>query len=219
MKEQSNTQLFNALLVLAVILLGLFCIKGCNANRKLIQEAEAMLNYKDTVMFYKSKNGDLVTYNSTLSISLSNLSRLNEELAKEIADLKLRKPQTVTKTVTKVEIKEVLIPYEVKLPCDSFNVAFAFRDPWISINGRSQHTGISLDSIKLVNDMTIAVGEKKNGLFKRNETVVAVTSSNPYFHTTSLRHYQFKPKEPFYDKWWFKASAFGTGFLFGTLVR
>jgi hypothetical protein len=211
--RQNNLRLVTILLVLALIVLGLFSIKSCNQNRKLVQDFENALNYKDTVMYYKSKNGDLVAYNSTLSIQLSNFAKVNSDLEKEIRDLKIKKPQVVTKTVTKVEIKEVLIPYEVKLPCDSFSVPINFNDGWIAIGGRSTDTGIRFDSIVLRNDMIIAVGEKDNGLFKRNESIVAIKSDNPYFKTESLQNYTFKPKEPFYDKWWFKASVFTAGVI------
>jgi hypothetical protein len=219
MKQPSNARLLNVLLVLALIVLGLFSIKSCNKNKTLAAEAAAMLNYKDTVMYYKSKTGDLIAYNHSLVVSHSNLKVTNKLLAKELEELKMKKPVTVTSVLTEVVVNEVMIPYEVKLPCDSFDVALKYTDPWLSINGRSKHTGITLDSIRLVNDMLIAVGEKNNGFFRRNEHIVAVKSENPYFNITSLQSYTFKPKEPFYDRWWFKASIFTAGFVVGTQIK
>jgi hypothetical protein len=220
MKQRLNNQrLLNVILVLALIVLGLFCIKSCNRNKTLIEEASLIMNYQDTVLFYKSKNGDLISYNKALEISSENLKVINKELYDELEDLKMRKPKVVTKIVTEVEIREIPVPYEVQLPCDSFNVPFSFNDTWVAIGGRSKHTGLFFDSIVLTNDMTIAVGEKDNGLFKRNEYIVAVKSDNPYFNTKSLKSYTFKPKEPFYNQWWFKASIFTTGFAAGVLVK
>lgn len=215
-RNLNRSQLFNIVLILALILLGFFTIESCDKNKKLAEDFENALNYIDTVMFYKSANNGLIAYNNTLNIQLSSLSKINKELSNELKEMKIKKPQTVTKTITKVEVKEVHIPYEVKLPCDTFEVPIKFNDGWIAIGGISNNNGISLDSIVLTNDVTIAIGEKDNGFFKRNESIVAIKSDNPYFNTTSIQSYIFQPKEPFYDKLWFKGSIFVTGFLLGS---
>lgn len=219
MTQKIKIPYFQIFLILAVILLGLWNIKSCEATKTLASELRSVSQYKDTVKYYESRQGELIAYNNTLELSLNNLEHTNAKLKKELHDLRIIKPKTVTKVVTKVEIKEIEVPYEVALPCDSFTVPFNFDDEWLKIHGFSKHTGIQFDSIYLRNDLTIAVGEKDNGFFKRNESVVSVNSQNPYYNIESLESYTFKLKEPFYDKWWFKTSIFVSGFVLGTTLK
>jgi hypothetical protein len=174
-------------------------------------------SYQDTVKFYKSKNNELLAYNNTIEMSLDNLSLINRKLKEELENMKIVKPKVVTKIVTKVEVKEIPVYYETPLPCDSFKKFFKYEDsPWLTIQGLSTEKGLTFNNISLYNDLTVAVGEKKRGFLRRNEYITSIKSNNPYFNIESIESYNFKPKEPFYDKWWFKASIFTTGFILGT---
>jgi hypothetical protein len=219
MKGRINSKIFNVILILALVVLGFFNIKSCNKNKSLSDKIRTAVDYKDTVMFYKSKSDKLISYNKAIEISLENLKLANKNLKAELEDLKIKKPKTITKIKTEVEIKEILIPYNVELPCDTFNVPFSYKEDWFFVSGKSMLTGITIDSLNLVNDMLIVVGEKDNGLFKRNDYIVAVKSENPYFKITSIKNYTLKPKEPFYDKVWFKTSMFVTGFILGNRIK
>jgi hypothetical protein len=219
MKKVIKNKLFNLILILVIILLGFFSIKSCQEKRTLLSQIDAVSTYKDTVKYYKSKSDQLIAYNNSVTVSLENLKHVNKELHEEIENLKLKKPKTVTKIQTEVEVKEIMIPYEVKIPCDTFHIPFTHTDKWFTITGFSSNTSLTINSLNLLNDMTIAVGEKKKGLFKPNEYVVAVKSNNPYFKTTSIENYTLKAKKPFYDKAWFKATLFFTGVVLGNRLK
>ena len=169
-------------------------------------------------MFYKSKSGELIAYNKSLNVSYRNLKKANDSLFKEIEDLKIKKPTTITIVKTEIVIKEITIPYLVELPCDSFSIPFNFNDSWVSIDGNSSNSGLRFDSIKLTNDMLIVSGLKRNGWFKPSETIVSVKSENPYVNVTGLQNYTIKENAPFYNKLWFKALLFTGGVATGVII-
>jgi hypothetical protein len=217
MKNKRDKVVHFVFLILLIVLLWI-TFKSCNENKNLIKDLTTVSSYKDTVMFYKSKNNELISYNKSLELDYKNLKHTNSELDKLIKDLKIKKPESVTEIKTVVEIKEVSVPFIVELPCDTFTRSFEHTEEWLSINGSLDNAGIYFDSIKLTNDLTIVTGEKNNGMFKRNELIVAVKSNNPYFQTQSLKNYNFKPETPFYDKLWFKALIFIGGLSTGVMI-
>jgi hypothetical protein len=205
-------------LVLIPLVLGLFLGRSCTNEKSSNKSVIDILKYKDTVMYYKSKSGKLIAYNKSLTVSYKDLKKANDSLFREIEDLKIKKPKTITKIKTEVVVKEITIPYLVEIPCDSFSVPFSFNDNWISIDGNSSNSGLRFDSIKLTNDMLIVSGLKRNGLFKPSETIVSVKSENPYFNVTGLQNYTIKEQVPFYNKLWFKALIFTGGVATGVVI-
>jgi len=217
MNSDKNKNLVFIFLLLALIVLGFFLDRAVKRKQNNYHISE-ILNYKDTVMFYKSKSGELVAYNKSLNVSYKNLKQANDSLVKQIKDLKIKKPTNITTVKTEVVIKEIYVPYTVELPCDSFSIPFNFNDNWISIDGNSSNSGLGIDSIKLTNDMLIVTGVKRNGLFKPSETIVAVKSENPYFNISSLQNYTIKENPPFYNKLWFKLLVFTGGVATGIVI-
>jgi hypothetical protein len=217
MNSEKNKNLGFIILLLALMVLGFFLGKTGKRRQNNHQISE-ILDYKDTVMFYKSKSGKLIAYNKSLNVSYSNLKKANDSLVKHIEDLKIKKPTNITTVNTEVVVKEVYIPYTVELPCDSFSIPFNFNDNWISIDGNSSNHGLRFDSIKLTNDMLIVTGVKRNGLFKPSETIVSVKSNNPYFNVTGLQNYNIVEEKRFYNKLWFKGLIFTGGVFTGIII-
>jgi hypothetical protein len=217
MNSEKNNNIGFVILILALILLGFFL--GTTRKKKQNNHSiSEIINYKDTVMFYKSKSGELIAYNKSLNVSYRNLKKANDSLFKEIEDLKIKKPTTITIVKTEIVVKEITIPYLVELPCDSFSIPFNFNDSWVSIDGNSSNSGLRFDSIKLTNDMLIVSGLKRNGWFKPSETIVSVKSENPYVNVTGLQNYTIKENAPFYNKLWFKALLFTGGVATGVII-
>jgi len=211
-----KSRTLNIILTVGLLALLVFNIRTCNGSRQSLSSISDIINYKDSAKIYKSKLGKAVYYNQSLEVTEKELRIAKDSLMKELEDLRIKKPKTITKIVTEIVFKDVLVYYTDTLPCDTFNVPFSYVDKWISLNGRSHNKGLDFASINITNDMLIVVGEKKNGLFKRNEQVVTVTSKNPYHSVTSLTNYAIKPKVAFHDKLWFKMVIFGGGIFVGT---
>lgn len=211
-----NYKILSKGLIVVVILLLLFNFNTCRSNNKKVGTIENLIAYKDSAKTYKSRSNNLVYYNNTLETSLEALKIAKDSLVELVDDLKLKKPKTITKVVTETEYVNIFISHTDTLPCDTFEIDFEYKDPWLSLNGVSNNKGLIFESIKTIGDLSIITGEKKNGFFKRNESVVSVVSGNPYLKVKNLSHYEIKPKIPFYDKWWFKFAIFGGGVLVGT---
>ena len=211
-----KSRTLNIILTVGLLALLALNIRTCNSNRQFSNSVGNIINYEDSAKVYKSKLGKAVYYNQSLEVTEKELRMAKDSLIKELKDLRIKKPKTITKIVTEIVFKDVLVYYTDTLPCDTFNIPFTHVDDWITINGYSHNKGLDFKNISITNDLLIVTGEKKNGLFKRNEQVVTVTSKNPYLEVKNITNYAIKPKVPFYDKWWFKAALFGGGVIVGT---
>ena len=209
-------RVYDIVAALVLIILLLFSVSTCRTNQQTYTSIGNLLQYKDSAKVYKSKSDKLIYYNDILEVSEKELRIAKDSLMSVIDDIKIKKPKTITKIVTEIIYKDIPVYYTDTLPCDTFNIPFTHVDDWITINGRSHNEGLDFKNISITNDLLIVTGEKKNGLFKRNQPVVTVTSNNPYLDVRNISNYEIKPKVPFYDKWWFKAGLFGTGILIGT---
>lgn len=209
-------RIYDIILALFLLTVLFFSVSKCRTTQSAYIPIENLLMYKDSAKVYKSKSDKLIYYNEILKVSEKELKIAKDSLMKVIDDLRIKKPKTITKIVTEIVYKDVPVYYTDTLPCDTFNIPFTHVNDWIAINGRSHNKGLDFKNINITNDLLIVTGEKKNGLFKRNQQVVSVVSNNPYLSVTNLSNYNIKPKVPFYDKWWFKAALFGGGVIVGT---
>lgn len=211
-----KSRTLNIIFTIGLLALLVLNIRTCNSNRQFSNSVESIINYKDSAKVYKSKNGELVYYNTSLEVSLKELSVAKDSLMKLMKDLGIKKPKSFTEITSTISYVDVPVYYTDTIPCDTFAVPFKYTDEWLAIHGISNNNGLNIQRININSGLTIITGEKKNGLFKRNEQVVSVVSSNPHLRVTNLSNYNIKPKVPFYDKWWFKAAIFGGGVFVGT---
>jgi len=211
-----KSKTLNILLTIGLLALLALNIRTCNSNRKFSNSVESIINYEDSAKVYKSKNGELVYYNTALEVSLKELSVAKDSLVELVKELGIKKPKSITKVITEISYVDVPVYYTDTIPCDTFTVPFKYTDEWLAIHGISGNNGLNIQRININSGLTLVTGEKKNGLFKRNEQVVSVVSDNPHLRVTNLSNYNIKPKVPFYDKWWFKTALFGGGVILGT---
>jgi regulatory protein YycH of two-component signal transduction system YycFG len=211
-----KSRTLNILLTIGLLAVIALNIRTCNSNRQFSNSVGDIINYEDSAKVYKSKNGELVYYNTSLEVSLKELAVAKDSLMKLVKDIGIKKPKSITQVITKISYVDVPVYYTDTIPCDTFAVPFTYTDEWLAIHGISNNDGLNIQRININSGLTIVTGEKKNGLFKRNEQVVSVVSDNPHLRVTNLTNYNIKPKVPFYDKWWFKGALFGGGVILGT---
>lgn len=208
--------------LLACLLFVAFSMRQCRKNASLLEENTSLQNYKKDVQHYKAKNGKLVEFNNALEIENSTLLNHNSELAATLENLKIKQPASITNTVTVTEIDSIFIPFEqpVDFCSDTFTANFHWADSkWIVISGNVNIDGVFIEQIFIENESLIVVGTKKNGLFKRDEYIVAVENTNPYIKVTKLEGYSIKPKPKFHDRAWFKVGLLGVGIFLGTMIK
>lgn len=192
-------------------------LRQCGENKVFENEVEAYLEYKDTVMVYKAKNGDLIEYNTSLEISEKTLRMMNDSLSEALDNIGIKKPEVIIQFKERIVLKEVEIRFTDSIPCDPFFMPFRKSEPFYLISGSVKNNGITLDSIYMPNSQSVVLGTKKNGLFKKNDHIVTVQNTNPYITTTGITSYTIKDRKKWFQTGWFK---FGAGVVGGlTLYR
>jgi hypothetical protein len=216
MKENLKT----VVLLIGVVLLAGMSLRQCREKLDFKNKAEALAQYESKAKYYEGKNKEIIAYNESLETSIEALNTQRADLMQEIKDMKIKKPVVITRVVTETSFDSIVIPFETVLPCDSqFVQPFAYDNIWINIDGSVENDRVNIDNIFIQDSLLFVVGEKKNGLFKRNEIVVAVKHSNPHVTTTDIENYVIKPKTKFWQRGWFYGVVFGTGVATGVLIR
>lgn len=76
---------------------------------------------------------------------------------------------------------------------------FEVREKFYQISGEVIRQGIKFDSISFPNETIVTVGERKQNLFSKKESVVQIKNTNPYVKMQSMNNIVIKPKKPFYE--------------------
>ena len=64
------------------------------------------------------------------------------------------------------------------------------------------NTGLNINRLEFPNRLGVTLTEKRNGLFKKKESIVAITNSNPYMQVDGISSYTFPHKKKWFEKWW-----------------
>lgn len=154
-------------------------------------------------------------------IILSQKDAIDNHLV-EIKNLKKIKSQVIVNTITKVD--SVFIPFvsdttiKDTLVLDNYIVVpkrFSLLDEWYSFDGIIKKEGVLLDSISFNNELSLTIGNKSMGLFKKPKPIVLVEYSNPHVRTTAMQNIIIKDDLKFYDR---KSFWYGTGVVSGVAV-
>jgi hypothetical protein len=76
---------------------------------------------------------------------------------------------------------------------------FEVKEKFYQISGEVIRQGIKFDSISFPNETIVTVGERKQNLFSKKESVVQIKNTNPYVKMQSMNNIVIKPKKPFYE--------------------
>ena len=137
----------------------------------------------------------------------------------EIKRLKKIKSQVIINTITHID--SVFVPFVVDstsndtLTNDNYIIIpkrFALSEQWYRLNGSINKEGLLIDTLNFNNELTLTIGQKSQGLFKKSKPIVLVEYSNPYVNTTSMQNIIIKDDLRFYDK---KSFWYGLGVVSG----
>lgn len=180
-----------------VLILSFVLLYKCSEVHRLEDNLSAE---KDNVRTYENKNGELIEYNDVISAKYKNLELYNAELKEEIDDMKIKNPEVIIRSTTELRIDTVYVPFTDTLPCDDFVKDIQIDSSWYDINMTLTKESLMIDSMSFPNESIITVGEKRNGIFKKNEYIVAVKNTNPYITTDTLETYTFKEDKKFFER-------------------
>ena len=199
--------------VIAVICF--FWFDSCQGKIVAENQAKELASYKDTAMVYKARNGEMISYNKAIEISEKRFTSLRDSMKKEFKNLKIKNVTSHTEVVTVYRLDTVTQTFTDTLPCDDFRKFFDIDSLHYTMSGEITKRDITFNSVVFPNNQSITVGTKKNGLFKKNEYIVALQNSNPYVNVTGIQSYTFTPDIKWYQRGWVK---FGAGVVVGGLV-
>ncbi len=136
---------------------------------------------------------------------------------------KLKKIKSKVKIVTETKVDTVYIEY-YKTIIDSLNQEpfdyknyFDYQEPkgWYSINGYATNLGIGIDSLRVKNDFSIYIADKKLNIFGKSNPEVILLNKNPYTETIKMHNIVIRYEQPFYNNKYLWA---GIGFVGGVLL-
>jgi hypothetical protein len=197
MGKEILDKVIDYLMPLLVLILGLFLLQKCGENNRLENNLQVEI---DNVRTYKDKNGELIEYNDVISTKYKDLELYNEELKNEIENMKIKNPEVIIRTTTELRVDTVYVEFTDTLPCDDFVKNIEIDSAWYNIGMTLTKESLTIDSMSFPNESIITVGEKKNGIFKKNEYIVAVKNSNPHIQTDTLETYSFKKDRKFFER-------------------
>jgi hypothetical protein len=215
----TTQNLFSVLLLTLLLAVIGVTQKQCSENKTLLEDIEKLRDFESEAQFYKTKNGELIAYNNTITVSMEALRRERSQLVSQIENMRIKNPQMVVTTTTTTRIDSVFIPFSEEIPCDDFMTEFKHKDSiWFVIQGRVSQDGVFVDNVVIDNQTLWVLGTKRNGLFRRNETIVAITNTNPYVNVNTIEPIIIRQKPAFYDRLWFKGLIFVGGVAAGVAI-
>ena len=209
----------NILLALLLIFAILLVCGWVNERAELKEYKDQMLKFEiDEQRYLEAISEDGTFLAEQEQIILSQKDAINNHLL-EIKNLKKIKSQVIVNTITKVD--SVFIPFvsdttiKDTLLLDNYIFVpqkFSLLDDWYSFDGTIKKGGVLLDSISFNNKISLTIGNKSMGFFKKSKPIVLVEYSNPYVRTTAMQNIIIKDDLRFYDK---KGFWYGFGVVSG----
>lgn len=192
-------------LTLVVLMLAIIFLvwDGCSKEAQLSSFKENIQKLKLGNQTFKetiSKKNEKIAEQK--QIILSQEDAVDQELLM-INDFKKVKAQV--KVINRTIVDSIYVPFEVKVT-DTFLVnaesdkPFSFNDEYFGIYGTAKKNGILFDSVYFVNDLTLTIGNKSKGFFKKAEPIVQVKYNNPYTTTTSMNNVVIQNELKWYDR-------------------
>lgn len=217
---------YSLIVLLLVVMLLLVC-SYYNSRAELSDFKKQMLKFELSEQKYLEtidENGIRIVEQE--QIILTQEDAINNNLL-EIDRLKKIKSQVVINTITQID--SVFVPFLVdSLSNDTISTnnyiiipkRFALSKEWYNISGKIQKTGLLIDTLSFNNELSLTIGNKSQGLFKKPKPIVLVEYSNPYVKTQSMQNIIIKNELKFYDKksFWYGLGV-GTGILIPALIK
>lgn len=184
--------------IVAFIFAVLF-LRQCSRTSELKSDrsnSEEFLN--DTVSYFQNELGQEVAEKSALKGDKNQLQILLSKQIDSTGQLKsvIRDFRTTAAAgnITQVtRIDTIRIPYDTIINFE-FSRNWSKADKYYTISGKSNQLGITIDSLKVPNTLSFAIGEKKTGFFE-TETKVNAVNSNPYVKTTGIDTYTYSQRK------------------------
>ena len=219
--ETIKKKAYRTFSIFVLFLLAISMLDACErdkVNKNLLRNIESLDITNQKFKTELNKNKEKVT--SQNQIILTQQQAIDNGL---IEIKKLKKIKSKVRIVTNTKIDTVFIPYN-RVVIDSsstepiqFRNYFDYQEPkgWYSLSGYASQLGIGIDSLRVKNDYSIYIADKKLNIFGKSNPEVILLNKNPYTETIQMQNVVIKIDQPFYQKNVFWA---GVGFVGGFLL-
>jgi len=174
----------------ACIVLLIFTVGNCRGRKQAENKADNVRDYlTDSIHYYKLKNGKQAAKISALNGDNASLELLLSETSSQLKEI-TRKYNRVDaaieiKTVTKIDTAHQRYTDTIKY---EFKRDWTIQSEWYKIQGTSTQLGNTINSIKIPNDLSIAVGQEGS------KYTITATNSNPYIKAAEMKSFTLKTK-------------------------
>jgi len=197
-----------------VLVLASMLFTECDDNKVL----EKNLKYQTTATtYYKNKLGSVSASNEALQYTKKqlkeNLLQKDDSLKKLASEF--AKVKSIVKWKTKTEIDSILVPFEVKAPCD-FERSGITQNKWYEFNWKANQDGFKVSDFKTFNETTVITGMKRKWFWGPQTITTDITNTSPYYKLPeNLQSIETKEEVKWYQSTLFK---FGLGAIAGYLI-
>ncbi len=201
-------------ILIVLILLGTIFHLHTSKNDISNRSKENLIALNDSIKYHKNKLNQEVASKLSLQLTLAELkdySKENTELKEAIK--KFKKPITIIQTKQVVKI-DTIIKFK-----DSIKYVFSKDIPvnnkYYQFDVNINQNSLKIDNFTILNNQSIVVGWKKQGLFKNPIATAEITNTNPYFKQTEI-----KPIIIVYNKSWYEKPyiTIPLGLLVGLII-
>ena len=199
----------------AILVMAFFLFDSCKDKQSIANQNMEIVNYKDSVSYYKSKTGSLVSYNQALEASSASQIK---GLERDLKDLRLKKPKVIVRYKNKIQVDSIQVPLQI--PCEEFSKNITVDSAHYKITMSLTDKALLFKSITIPNKQSIIVADKKEKWWKDSKYSVVVKNSNPYMRSVGLEAYTIEPEKKFYETRWFWITVgITSGLYLGNKIR
>ncbi len=211
-------------LVALIVIIGLMKCGADKANKELLSQID---NYKLSEQQFITKR---LEDSSTLVKQQQTFLTQKEALQLKVLDLedKMKRVSSQVKYTTKTKYEEIEVAFIPEGYADTTGISaqytadgkprkdsiavpqeFELNQKWLSIRGRVNFDGLTIDSMSIPNSTTVTVGYERKNLFSRLEPVVTLKNENPYVQVTGISNVIIKKKKSIFQSklFWFTAGV------------
>lgn len=192
----------NIILAAAVVIILLFYIDGCRQNNASQDNITNLLEYEHIVKTYKAKDGSNIDYNNTLEVKISSLKATNDSILDYLDNLNIKIRNVYNSTIITETLRIDTLEIPVYLTDCEFDTTIQVIDSNYFMDINLTNHGLTFNTLQFPNRVGITVAEKREKWWKRKESIVAVTNSNPYMNIEGITSYIIQQDQKWYQKWW-----------------
>lgn len=201
---EARKKLGKVILYVIILVLATMNFQKCN-NETSLKTALSASNSQTT--YYKNRLGTETASKQVLQLDFNQLEDMYLSKDAELAALteEFSKVEAIVKWRTKFKTDTLLIPFEVKVPCD-FERAGEVKKDWYGLGYKVNQNGLEITEFETWNETTVITGMKRKWFWGKETITTDITNTNPFLYNEDV-----KTIETVVPKKWYQSTLFKVG--------